>query len=174
MFMMIVAQPLLFAGEWKWRAREHFETHTINKDSLEVNYKGLSNTINYWYEDSLNQAYGLAFGPVIGNADKQGDELISQLGDEVKLVSIGFEYKKWFSKDYPLFTRLGAFHQKLLSDGSVGKPNGTGTYIGLGYEYIYKDVGIAIEFAVRQSNLTEGVQVKSFTPSIGFHLYPFF
>lgn len=158
---------------WKWRAREHFEVHTLKKDANEVNYRGLSNTINYWYEEPFHQAIGFAFGPVIGDSVTEGQLLQTELGRKIKLSSLGAEYKKWVNKELPLFVRFGFYYETLKTEGTLGTISGTSFLYGFGYEYVFKGVGIAIEISKRHSNLESGVEVESFTPSIGFHLYPF-
>jgi hypothetical protein len=48
---ILMATELLAADKmWRFRAREHFEVHEISKNGTTVNFRGLSNTINYWYE----------------------------------------------------------------------------------------------------------------------------
>lgn len=165
----------LFAADkmWRFRAREHFEVHEISQNGTSVNFRGLSNTINYWYEEAFDYALGFSFGPVIGGAEREQTGLSSELGDDIKLLSVGAEYKKWVNKDIPLFIRAGIGYSQLKTDGSVDA-SGFSYYYGGGYEWVINGVGIAIEVAYRESNLSESVKVKSFTPSIGVHLYPWF
>lgn len=173
MMIVLFVTPAYSAGEWKWRAREHFETHTIEQGATEAEYKGLSNTINYWHEIPFDRSIGVAFGPVIGDATREGTGLETEIGRKIKLQTVGVEYKKWYSQDIPAFIRLGANYQRLETQGSVGDVSGTGIYYGVGYEFIVRGVGIALEYAIRKSNLDSGVSVESVTPSIGFHFYPF-
>lgn len=170
---LFISELALAKAEWKWRAREHFETHFIEKSGTEVKYKGLSNTINYWHEIPFDRSIGFAFGPVIGDATREETGLDTELGRKLKLITLGVEYKKWYSQEIPIFVRLGLNYQKLQNSGTTGDVSGTGLYYGVGYEYVVNGVGIALEYAIRQSNLSSGVSVKSITPSIGFHFYPF-
>ena len=173
-FSIFIADSVLAEGIWKWRAREHFEVHTIKKDSQEVNYRGLSNTINYWHEKAFDRAIGFSFGPVIGDATTEGALLGTELGRKIKLTSVGVEYKKWVSKELPLFARFGVYYESMKTEGTLGTVSGSGYLYGFGYEYVFRGVGIAIEISKRHSSLDSGVEVDSFTPSIGFHFYPFF
>ncbi|MCJ8276607.1 MAG: hypothetical protein MJK18_07180, partial [Bdellovibrionales bacterium] len=61
-----------WAGEWKFRAREHYEIHDISVGNQEFTYKGFSNTLNFWYEDPFNYSLGLAAGPLLGSSRIDG------------------------------------------------------------------------------------------------------
>ncbi|NQZ18736.1 MAG: hypothetical protein HRT44_05690, partial [Bdellovibrionales bacterium] len=44
-------------------------------------------------------------------------------------------------------------------------------YVGVGYEFLWSGVGVAVESAWRRSFLQNDIEVTSFTPSIGLQFY---
>lgn len=160
------------AGDIKVRAREHFDFHDIAFDGDSGStYAGLSNTINVWWEKPRIYSIGLAFNPVIGSARASGD-YDARLGNKIKLIMLGVEGKYYHRDIAPnLFSRLGLGYARLDAKGSIGDIDGYHAYIGAGWEFDVKGVGVALEMAFRQSRLEQGVIVNSITPSIGVHFY---
>jgi hypothetical protein len=161
------------AGNFKFRAREHYELHTIKLNSQNLKYSGLSNTINFWYEKPRNYSIGLFLSPIIGKIPANNKTDSSLLGDNIQILNIGSEFKKYISiinKDQ-FFYRTGLSWIKINSEGTANDLNGLGMYLGFGYEFIYKKVGIAPEFAIRYGVLERNNSITSITPSIGFHFY---
>ena len=171
--LLILGPSFAYADGWKWRAREHFEWHRIEVDGVEAEYRGLSNTVNFWHEKAFDQAYGFAIGPLLGAVEAKDDDLEARLGKEIQVYNLGFETKQWLSEANPFFGRLGITYQIIDSDGSLDNPTGVGLYVGAGYEFTYRGVGIALEFAYRQAYLSNDTTNTTITPSIGFHFYPF-
>ena len=173
LLIFAIALPVskALAGEWKMRAREHYEIHKVKSNTEDQTFKGLSNTINLWYEEPLKWSLGLAAGPVIGSArPDEGEETVT-LGSKVRLYTAGVEYK-FFPAPFGMFFRLGAGWAQLQTNGTVGDLEGYHGYAGIGYEIWLTDkFTTALEFANRWSELEDDVSVSSITPSIGFHFY---
>ena len=54
----------VFAGKWRLRAREHFDTVTLkygNQIEKETT-SGIGPTINFWWEEAYENSFGLALG----------------------------------------------------------------------------------------------------------------
>jgi len=168
----LVASEKALAGDIKVRAREHIDFHDIAlNDGSDITYRGLSNTINLWWEKPRIYSIGLAFNPIFGSAssDKSHD---ARLGDKIKLITLGAEGKYYHRNISPnLFSRLGLGYTRLNTEGYLGDIDGYHGYIGAGWEFDVKGIGIALEIAYRQSRLERGTIVDSITPSIGVHFY---
>jgi len=162
----------IHAGEIKARAREHVDFHNVAfNDGSDTAYRGLSNTINVWWEKPRIYSIGLAFNPIIGSA-KTDDKPDVRLSRRIKLITLGLEgkyYHRYMSSH--LFTRLGLGATRLDNNGPAGEADGFHAYLGAGWEFDIKGVGLALEMAYRQSRLAQGIIVNSITPSIGVHFY---
>ncbi|MCF6338377.1 MAG: hypothetical protein L3J84_10580 [Gammaproteobacteria bacterium] len=170
-FAVLVLFEQATAGDIKVRAREHFDFHDVAFDNGSSAYAGLSNTINVWWEKPRIYSIGLAFNPVIGSARASGN-YDARFGNKIKLIMLGAEGKYYHRDIAPsLFSRLGLGYSRLDAKGSIGDVDGYHAYIGAGWEFDVKGVGIALEMAFRQSRLAQGVVVNSITPSIGVHFY---
>ena len=160
------------AEQIKMRAREHFDFHNIMfSDGTNHNYSGLSNTINLWWEKPRNYSIGLAFNPILGSANTD-DEVNGRLDEEDRLITLGVEGK--YHHRYlmiNLFSRVGLGASRLQGSGATGDVDGYHAYVGLGWEFNVKGVGVALEMAYRRSQLEQGVSIDSITPSIGVHFY---
>ena len=162
-----------FTDKIKIRAREHFEAHEYSVDGVDevFEFKGLTNTINLWYEKPFHYSFGLALGPVIGSAKAEDSSV--QFGEKVQLWVAGLEGKYFpLKEDYRGFVRLGMSWHKLDTDGSFDSLEGWGLYSGLGWEFPWGKVSIAPELAFRKVYLEKDVEGDILTPSIGFHFYP--
>ncbi len=171
-FVALVMLGQATAGDIKVRAREHFDFHDVAFGSGSGSaYAGLSNTINVWWEKPRIYSIGLAFNPVIGSARASGD-YDTRLSKRIKLIMLGVEGKYYHRDIAPsLFSRVGLGYTQLDTKGSIGDIDGYHVYVGAGWEFDVKGVGIALEMAFRQSRLERGVIVNSITPSIGVHFY---
>lgn len=161
------------AGDWKFRAREHYEIHKVKTLSSSQEFKGFSNTINLWYEEPFKYSLGLGLGPIIGSAKPDEGMETNQLGSKLRLYVVNIEFK-FFPIDVlkGLFSRLGAGWTQLESNGTLGNKTGYNGYIGVGYEFwVSKRFTIALEYALRKSELKDDVTVDTTTPSIGVHFY---
>jgi len=160
------------AGDIKVRAREHIDFHNIVfNDASNITYRGLSNTINLWWEKPRIYSIGLAFNPILGSANSVGKHDV-RLSNKIKLITLGLEGKYYHRNISPnLFSRLGLGYTRLDTNGYLGDIDGYHTYIGAGWEFDVKGVGIALEMAYRQSRVEQGIAVNSITPSIGVHFY---
>ena len=80
---------------------------------------------------------------------------------------------KYYHRDISpnLFSRLGLGYTQLDTNGSNDDAAGYHAYIGAGWEFDIKGIGIALEMAFRQSRLEGDIVVNSVTPSIGVHFY---
>jgi hypothetical protein len=159
--------------KFKMRAREHYEVHNIKGENFETKYKGFNNTVNLWWENPYDLYYGFSFSPIFSGLKNKEDQ---SLGDEIDYFNIGLELK-YFPKDYlpsvleNFYIRPGTGYSVLKPGNNVNDAKGYNLYLGLGYEYPFKHLGLALEVAYRYANLEDGVSVQSFTPSIGFHFY---
>jgi len=171
LFLLLPMAPAS-AGDFKFRAREHLDVHTISvNDGSDVTYQGLSNTLNLWWEEPKFYSIGLAFNPLLGSAKLESGQNAA-IGNEIKLITLGLE-GKYYHRDISanLFSRLGVGYARLESGGSSGDLEGYHAYIGAGWEFDVKGVGIALELAFRHSRLEQDVVVDSLTPSFGVHFY---
>ena len=166
---LLLSSPLFAqTGQFKFRAREHFEIHNIKYMDQEETYRGLTNTINAWYEVPFDYSFGLAFGPILGSASNE-DAPIPELGEKIKLIHIGLEYKHFVWQQF--FGRIGLGWTQIRSDQALSHLNGHHRYLGVGYEFKVGKFGIALEGAYRWSILPQDLTVNSISPSIGFHFY---
>ena len=164
------------AGNFRLRAREHFEWLSVKYGSINdtEKYFGLTNTFNLWYEEPFHYAIGLAFGPLIGSARSQGTAP-SGTNSKIRLSNFGVEGKYFFRPgQYGLFGRLGLTANILDTRGSLGNLLGGGYYLGLGWETRIWKIGVAPEIAFRHVILERSSRVFAFTPSIGLHFYQLF
>lgn len=156
------------------RAREHFESHSykLGRTGQRETYKGLTNTINIWYERPFEYSLGLALGPVIGGARSDGpSDAGPAFGDKIELAVAGVEAKYFPVAGLKGFFRGGLSWNSLQTNGTFGRINGYGYYGGLGWEIPVGMVSIAPEVAFRRVHLAKGVTGDIFTPSIGLHFY---
>jgi len=171
-FITFIMFDFSHAGEVKVRAREHIDFHNVDINGGDsTSYSGLSNTINIWWEKPGVYSVGLAFNPIFGSA-KPDDDASDQLGDKIKLITLGIEgkyYHRYVSKN--LFSRIGVGGTRLDSNGEIGDVDGYHAYMGIGWEFDIKGVGLALEMAFRHSGLEQNIVVNSVTPSIGVHFY---
>jgi hypothetical protein len=160
-----------FSANIKMRAREHFELHEINNKTEKEMYRGLTNTINLWWEVPYDYSFGLSFSPVISSI--KAVEKDSIFGQKITQQNIGLEYKFFLSSIHTsLFSRFGLGYSKLEVDyGSNNEYYGQFYYLGLGAEIPMGNFGLALELAYRYANYNDNLYIKSITPSIGFHLY---
>ena len=159
------------AGNVRLRAREHFEWLSVKYGPARdtERYFGLTNTINVWYEEPFQYAFGLAVGPVIGSADSRNSPPIGT-GSKIRLWNIGLEGKAFFfPEENGFFGRIGFTANILDTGGTLGNLLGGGYY--LGWETRIGKLGVAPELAFRHVLLEQNSQVFAFTPSIGLHFY---
>lgn len=166
----IVIVPLESHSAWKFRAREHFDFHQIQFGDESAPYRGLSNTINFWYERPFDSAFGLSFGPLLGSANNSNPNS-STFGQKITLYHWGLEYKKYLLRGF--FTRPSLGWSYLNSSGSENSRDGFYAYLGAGYEFKISSIGLALEIAARHSWLARDVSALSITPSLGLHFYDF-
>lgn len=168
-----------FAHSFSWdsirvRAREHFEIHKykLGETGQTETYKGLTNTINIWYERPFEYSVGLALGPVIGGARSDGpSEAGPRFGGDIQLAVAGLEAKYFPVSGLKGFLRGGLSWNSLRTNGTYERLNGYGYYGGVGWEIPIKWVAIAPEIAFRRVHLAQDVTGDIFTPSIGLHFY---
>lgn len=133
-------------------------------------YKGLSNTVNVYYEVPFNYSIGFALSPVLpGLSNLEQKTANSPLGDEIMLTTYGLEVKYHFGQ---FFIRPGVGYAYLKSDEG-NRRDGKFTYLGFGYEFQLKHFGLALELAQRETELNNGTDISTYTPNIGFHFYKY-
>lgn len=176
MFKNIIISIILFSSTavqaytFKIRAREHVESNTISYSGGETTYKGLTNTINLWWEKPYDISMGFSVSPII--AGIRADDYTKPFGDEVTIVNYGFELKYFGLKKLlpQVYVRPGLTYSELTPDNGVTS-SGHAVYLGIGYEYPFEKFGLALEYAHRHSILSDGITINASTPSIGFHFY---
>lgn len=182
LYRFLITAMAVFAGAteaFAWdkirvRAREHFETHKykLGDTGQSETYKGLTNTINIWYERPFEYSVGLALGPVIGGARSDGpSDAQPAFGGQIQLAVAGIEAKYFPISGIKGFLRGGLSWNSLRTNGTYGRINGYGYYGGLGWEIPIGIVSIAPEVAFRRVHLAHDVTGDIFTPSIGLHFY---
>ena len=169
--LLALFSPNAAPGDWKFRAREHYEIHNISVGTQNLDYSGFSNTINFWYEKPFDYSLGIALGPLFISSKISDSSSNILLGNSLKLYSVNVEYKRFLVKG--LFVRPALGWSILDSNGNIESSSGINLYAGAGYEFLIHKVGLAFELAVRQSYLSNDIRVSSFTPSIGIHFYNF-
>jgi hypothetical protein len=171
LFIFIVSIQSAISANLKMRAREHFELHEVNSKAGMEMFRGLTNTINLWWEEPYNYSFGLAFSPVIASIKEVEDD--SSFGEKITQQNIGLEYKFFLSSIHKsLFSRLGIGYSKLEADsGPRDEYYGQFSYLGLGYEIPMNNFGLALEMAYRHADYNDDLYIKTITPSIGFHFY---
>ncbi len=174
-FILVVLVQILipnmsYAGDWKFRARETYDQFQINNSGTEIKYSGLSNTINFWYEEPFDLSYGFAFGPVIGGA--KTDEVNAPLGDKIKLFFVGSEIKYFPLNDFGLYTRGGIYYD-FLQVSAGDSPDGIGLYLGAGYEFKVGKLGLSLEAGLRKAELSRNTGLEALSFALGLHFYKF-
>lgn len=170
-FLILLFSLCSYAANFKVRAREHVEIHELhNTNSIEM-YKGLTNTINAWWEVPYQYSFGFSFSPII--ASIKADDSDSAYGEKITQQNIGFEIKNFFTKSVEhLFSRLGLGYTRLeTTRGDTKNFFGNYAYLGLGYEIPYDQFGLALEMAYRYADYNDNLYIKTISPSIGFHFY---
>lgn len=167
-FFLFLISTNALAFNFKMRAREHYEVHEIyNKDKID-HYRGLTNTINLWWEKPYDTYFGLSFSPILASIKEVKED--SQYGEKITQQNIGLEFKKFLSSK--LFYRLGLGHSNLeTTKGAEKNFKGNYGYLGLGIEIPFDSHGLALELAYRYADYEKGIYIKTFTPSVGFHFY---
>ena len=90
----------------------------------------------------------------------------------MELWKLGLEGKHDpFQGDGGLFSRCGISKNKLKTKGILGELKGNGRYLGIGWEFPFKILGLAFEIAQRQISLENNLSIVTSSPSIGIHFY---
>lgn len=160
-------------GSLHIRARENYEHMSLELDGTTYRYRSFSHTFNIWYEKPYDYALGLATGPFVMSYPKANNQdlpLDGQLGAKIKFINHGIEFKKWFQRNF--FLRAGLYYHQFNSHGSLGRDNGVGGLIGVGYEVDFEKIGLAFEFDYRRASLLKSkIDVSSKMFAIGVHFY---
>ena len=108
-----------FADTWAPRIREHYEISVLKVGSESFEYRGFTNTFNYWLEKPYAYSYGLALGPVFGSAESRDER--SPLGEKIKLWKAGVVAKYFFAPQIVnIYARLGLSYLYLANQGAIG------------------------------------------------------
>ncbi len=168
--------------KFRARAREHFEwvRLTIPGEIEPVRYFGLTNTLNLWMEKPFHYAIGFAGGPMLGSATATS-EVPAGFDPKARFWHAGVEAKYWIIDHPPspfvrggvLLTGFDACGDSYFSTCDDGLLKGIGAYAGVGLEFMVWKIGVAPEFALRQTRFENGAKAIAITPSIGFHFYVF-
>ncbi len=171
LFILIATSDLCQAGEFRFRAREHYDQHSLTYNNENVKYQGFSNTINFWYEKPFDLSVGLAGGSLFGSA-RTDETAPNGIGETIQLYFLGVE-AKYFPLDNPkpLFVRAGLYWSLLDSKAALTSQNGASFYAGAGWEFLaWSEVGIAPELGLRLWRL-QGIEITTFNISLGVHFY---
>ena len=157
----------------KFRAREHYDYHQIDFQSETYTYRGLSNTINYfWSEKAMEHSFGLGVSTLGDNVENENLSG-SPIGEKITLYQIDLEYK-WFPKIAldGLYLRHGAGYS-LLDTQNLDTFHGLHYQQAIGHEWFLKHFGLAFEFSAQSIFYESGVRSLTFGAAIGFHFYPY-
>jgi hypothetical protein len=160
------------AQKWKLRAREHFDTATLNYGNITQNEttSGIGPTINFWREEPYENSFGLALGLMYIDFTRASASI--GRGQRMELWKLGLEGKHDpFQGDGGLFFRWGLSKNILKTKGTLGELNGKGGYLGVGWEFPFKILGLAFEIAKRQIRFENNLSIGTSSPSIGVHFY---
>ncbi|MCS5545308.1 MAG: hypothetical protein NZ867_00710 [SAR324 cluster bacterium] len=162
----------VFAGKLRLRAREHFDTATVNYGNLieKETTSGIGPTINFWWEEPYENSFGLAVGLMYIDFLHESESI--GRGQRMELWKLGLEGKHDpFQGDGGLFFRWGISKNKLKTKGILGELKGNGRYFGIGWEFPFEILGLAFEIAQRQISLENNLSIVTSSPSIGIHFY---
>ncbi len=161
---------ITLAGEWKPRAREHFENYKIETDDFNMSYRGFTNTFNYWFEEKEKYSLGIALSPILGKLSA-GDTLSENtLGAKASMQIAGLEFKYFpLTSLQLLYIRTGLFHHTLKGDKD--EISGIGSLLTIGYEIPYKMVNFALEVGCRKIMFEDDIDASATTIALGVHFY---
>ena len=147
------------------RAREHYEIQKfyVDKDLI-GEYRGLTNTLNIWYEAAPVFYFGLALNPIIGSLESEDvkSELLTPLirhyhaALDLKL-NLGFfgflgfspgAYKSCFLCSF--YLRAGTGQSWIDPGGTKPTLNGTSMLGSLAWHLTFDSVEFAFEYGIRQ------------------------
>ena len=163
LFIYFCMTETVSAQKWKLRAREHFDTATVNYDQSidKETTSGVGPTINFWLEEPYETAFDF---------ERESDSI--GRGQRMELSKLGLEGKHGlFQGDGGLFFRWGLSKNLLKTKGALGELNGKGGYLGVGWEFPFKILGLAFEIAQRQIHFENNLSIETSSPSIGVHFY---
>ena len=130
-FFLLFMTETVSAQQWKLRAREHFDTATLNYgQSIEKEItSGIGPTINFWLEEPYENAFGLALGLMYIDFS-HGSASIGR-GQRMELWKLGLEGKHdpFRSDGGGLFIRWGISKNRLKTKGTLGELKGNGGYL---------------------------------------------
>ncbi len=167
---LFVTEPLLAEDfHWKLRARESYDILRVHRDTHAAEYPSFSHTINLFYEKPFDRAFGLAIGPFgFSYSIKKQSRYFSE---KLRLISYGFEYKTWWPSQF--FIRAGLYYNYMntntVDDGVL---HGGSIYLGGGYEWNIKDVGLAVEIGHRRHFFPSNWSIENNSVALGVHFYP--
>ena len=171
-FVLFFMTETVRAQQWKLRAREHFDTATLNYgQSIEKETTtGIGPTINFWLEEPYENAFGLALGLMYIDFSRESASI--GRGQRMELWKLGLEGKHDpFQGDGGLFIRWGISKNRLKTKGTLGELKGNGGYLGIGWEFPFEILGLAFEIAQRQIRFANNFSIETSSPSIGDHFY---
>ena len=153
----------------KPRAREYYEFIDLKRDGFKKDYQGFSNIINYWHEVPRDYAAGLAMGSIQSPYKQVDDELpTNDFRATFRTYTLGGEYKKWFY-EYP-FLRAGVY-ANYFQAGSADPEYGYSFYVGAGWEFDIKGVGLALEVGHKAGFYGSEWELSSNMIALGVHFY---
>lgn len=171
-------------GAWRARAREHYEIQNFEVDQQEVaGCKGLTNTLNIWYEAPPFIYVGLAGNPIIGSltTEESKHENLTRLirhchlGVEAK-VNLGLPFMAWGNQEdcliCNLYLRVGLYKSTIDVGGDKASIDGMSQSINLAYYIEFNKVDISIEAGTREGSYENNLQLKGRQIALGVHFLP--
>lgn len=157
----------------KFRAREHYDVFSLHHNGESFTYRGLSNTINYfWKEKAMDESIGLGFSS-LGNNVSNDDLNGSPFGRSLNLFQVDFEYKHFPLQTFKaLYLRYGSGLSYL--DSGFESLLGVHLQQAVGLEIPTKYLGLALEIEAQEIFLESGVNLYGFGMALGLHFYKFF
>ena len=153
----------------KPRAREYYEFIELSRDGHKKAYQGFSNIINYWHEVPRDYAAGLAVGSISSPyKETDSEKPTDAFRASFRTYTLGTEYKKWFNK-HP-FLR-GGIYLNHFQAGSADPELGYSFYVGGGWEFDVKGVGVAIEVGHKAGFFGPRWKMSSNMIALGVHFY---
>lgn len=152
------------AAEWRVRAREHFETGTIDLGGEARAYRGLLSAFDLFWEEPFRRSYGLTLHRGgLGRVGGPGRVTVTSLGAEAKLFPS--------SAARLCFVRGGLLAQASDPAGPGAESWTWGGSAGTGVEFPVWKLGLAPEIGAKALWGARGRRVSMLYAALGVHFY---
>lgn len=162
---LLLAAPAS-AAQWRVRAREHFETGTIDLGGEPRAYRGLISAFDLFHEEPFERSYGLTVHHGgLGRAGAAGRVTMTVVGAEAKLFPARAA-RLWF-------VRGGLIGQASDPAGPGRESWAWGGSAGTGVELPVWKLGLAPEVGGKALWGARGRRVSMLYAALGVHFYVF-